>query len=275
MATASSTSSPARTGTKAPRWTKHKFRAINYTNNYIDDFSDLPLDVNGDGHIDIVSCSWFAKRLWWIGESRQAATASGRSTTIESGFSIEFAFLVDLDNDGKSARGAAAVRQREAPLAWYEAKNGAFVKHVVSPKSYGHGIGAGDVNGDGRTDILTPKGWFEAPPDPRTGDWKLHAIATSRRTGFIYVLDVNGDGRNDLVTSMAHDYGIFWMEHGAGQQVDEAHDRRQLVAGARHDHGRPERRRPQGLRHRQALHGAQRPRSRRARAAGHLLVRIP
>src|SRR5262249_43255641 len=84
--------------------------------------------------------------------------------------------------------------------------------HVVSPNSYGHGIGAGDVNGDKRNDIITPKGWFEAPPDPRNGDWKWHPDFELGATGFIYVLDVNKDGRNDLVTSMAHDYGIFWME---------------------------------------------------------------
>ena len=40
-------------------------------------------------------------------------------------------------------------------------------KHVVSDRSYGHGIGAGDVNKDGRNDILTPRGWLEAPADPR------------------------------------------------------------------------------------------------------------
>ena len=33
--------------------------------------------------------------------------------------------------------------------------------------------------------------------------------------GFMHVLDVNGDRRPDLVTSMAHDYGIFWMEQAA------------------------------------------------------------
>ena len=32
----------------------------------------------------------------------------------------------------------------------------------------------------------------------------------------MYALDVNGDGRNDIVTSMAHDYGIFWLEQGEG-----------------------------------------------------------
>ena len=96
------------------------------------------------------------------------------------------------------------------------------MKHVVSPKSYGHGIGVGDVNGDGRNDILTPKGWFEAPPIRARATGNGTAISTSGRSGFIYAIDVNGDGRNDLVTSMAHDYGIFWMEQGAGQQVDEA-----------------------------------------------------
>src|SRR5580658_2110744 len=50
---------------EGPKWIKHKFRSLPYTNNYIDNFSDLPLDVNGDGRIDIVSCSWFAKRLFW------------------------------------------------------------------------------------------------------------------------------------------------------------------------------------------------------------------
>ena len=32
----------------------------------------------------------------------------------------------------------------KAPLAWYELKNGAWVKHVVSQQSYVHGIGVGD-----------------------------------------------------------------------------------------------------------------------------------
>src|SRR5215471_16625329 len=59
---------------EAPRWVKHKFREIDLTNNYVDDFSDLPLDVNGDGRPDIVSCSWFAKKLYW---SENPAKGSG------------------------------------------------------------------------------------------------------------------------------------------------------------------------------------------------------
>ena len=33
--------------------------------------------------------------------------------------------------------------------------------------------------------------------------------------GFMYALDVNGDGRQDMVTSMAHDYGVCWLEQNA------------------------------------------------------------
>ncbi|MGB9605933.1 MAG: FG-GAP repeat domain-containing protein, partial [Bryobacteraceae bacterium] len=199
---------------QAPAWRAHRFREILFTNNYVDNFSDLVLDVNGDGRLDVVSCSWFSQRIaWWENPGR--AGVLWKDHTIDGGFPVEFCMLADLDGDGKARELLPQFGSEKAPLAWYELRDGAFRKHVVSPNSYGHGIGAGDVNGDGRTDTVTPKGWLEAPPDPRSGQWKFHAEFDLGATGFIYVLDVNGDGRNDLLTSLAHDYGIFWMERTA------------------------------------------------------------
>jgi hypothetical protein len=199
---------------QAPSWTKHHFRDLPFTQNYIDNFSDLAVDVNGDGRPDIVSCAWFSKRLaWWENPGNSGALWKERD--IETISPIEFCFLVDLDNDGKAREVIPQFGDSKAPLAWYEPKNGSFVKHVISSKSYGHGIGVGDVNKDGRNDILTPQGWFEAPPDPRSGEWKFHPDwQETKALGFMYVTDVNGDGRNDVVTSAAHDYGLFWWEQG-------------------------------------------------------------
>jgi hypothetical protein len=224
---------------------KHKFRDINFTSNYYDNFTDIPLDVNGDGYPDIVSVSWFAKKIsWW----KNPGKGSGPwvENPIDSGNPIEFAFAVDLTNSGKVQDVIPEWGSNNAPLTWYELKKGGFVRHQVSDRSYGHGIGVGDVNGDGRNDILTPKGWFEAPADPRDdAGWKFHpdwdssanggfcglpapgagrgatppaATGTSGDLAFIYAVDINGDGRNDILTSCAHDYGIFWLEQGPNGQ---------------------------------------------------------
>jgi len=209
---------------EAPTWTKHTFRELTFTQQYIDDFSDLPIDVDGDGYPDIVSVTWFAKKIaWW----RNPGKASGlwKEAEINAGFNIEFALLADLDNDGKAQEILA--QENGTGQSWYEVRNGAWIKHVVSDRSYGHGIGAGDINKDGRTDILTPRGWLEAPPDPRAGPWTFHAdwetinvtSGTPSRLldlGFMHVADVNGDGRNDVIAAAAHDYGVFWFEQGEG-----------------------------------------------------------
>lgn len=194
---------------EAPTWKLHRFRDLLFSNNYIDGFADLPLDVDGDGRVDIITPTWFAKKLSWY---RNPGPAGGpwAETVIDNSGSIEFAFLVDLDNDGKAREILPQYGDNRVPLAWYSLAGGKWVKHVASPRSFGHGIGAGDVNGDGKTDILTPRGWLEAPNWTFHPDWN-----ETQHLGFMHVLDVNGDGRPDVLTTAAHDYGIFWLEQMA------------------------------------------------------------
>jgi hypothetical protein len=256
---------------EAPGWAKHQFRELGFSSNYIDGFSDMPVDVDGDGYPDIASVTWFAKKISWF---RNPGKAGGTwvEAPINAGFNIEFATLADMDNDGKALEIVA--QENGTGQSWYEVNKsrgsrlglpsvasakagirgsavgpgssdpGHWIKHVVSDRSFGHGIGAGDVNKDGRNDILTPRGWLEAPADPRApGNWTYHPAwesvnvpVTVRDTpagtpppnpaappriaelGFIHVLDVNGDGRNDVVTAAGHDYGVFWFEQGPDEK---------------------------------------------------------
>ena len=86
---------------EAPRWTKHHFREIDYISNYVDDLSTLPLDVDGDGYVDLVTSGWFSKKLaWWHNPGKTGE--KWKEHPIATGSSIEFSFLVDLDNDGKA-----------------------------------------------------------------------------------------------------------------------------------------------------------------------------
>jgi hypothetical protein len=225
-------------------WTKHKFRDLGFSNNYIDAFSDLALDVDGDGYTDIATVTWFAKKISWyrnpgnVRKTLMPAATPWTESVINSGFNIEFAVLADVDNDGRAREIVA--QENGTGQSWYEPRNGKWLKHVISDRSYGHGIGVGDVNGDKRNDILTPRGWLEAPADPRAPGWTYHAAWEAANApvtlrdaqaplkpgapprvselGFMHVLDVNADGRPDIITAAGHDYGVYWFEQGSNDQ---------------------------------------------------------
>jgi hypothetical protein len=76
-----------------------------------------------------------------------------------------------------------------------------------------HGLGLGDVNGDGRLDLVFKDGWLEHPASTADGPWKAHHVLFAPTSSQMHVYDVNGDGRADIVTALAaHGYGMAWHE---------------------------------------------------------------
>ncbi|MBL8869943.1 MAG: VCBS repeat-containing protein, partial [Planctomycetaceae bacterium] len=103
------------------------------------------------------------------------------------------------------------------------------VSEQVTDKKFGHGLGVGDINGDGRLDIVHSKGWLEQPAtNATTARWKPHVATFSSAYGGaeMLVYDVDGDGLNDVITSeAAHDFGLSWYQQkrDGGDSTFERH----------------------------------------------------
>jgi len=198
---------------------QHKICDVQRQGGYHDDFSDYPLDVNGDGYPDIVTGGWFGQTLQWR-ENPKGRCVRWKVHDIDRCGPIETIRFWDVDGDGHvevvpNAGGRIAVYQLVRDAAGKGTGN--FTRHVVKETGCGHGLGFGDLNGDGRGDFVIPDGWIEAPEDPLKGKWTWHQEFKLGVTSVpVLVHDVNGDGRADIIEGQGHNYGLAWWEQQAG-----------------------------------------------------------
>jgi hypothetical protein len=201
---------------------RFKFRSLEPQSGYHDSFHEDPLDVNGDGFVDIVSGGWFGQTLLWCeNPAGRRADADWPVHVIDKPGSIETSRCWDVSGDGH----LEIVPNAGGNVVFYQLVRdrngrgtGRFEKHVVKMGGCGHGLGFGDVNGDGRSDFVIPDGWLEAPENPLNGVWTFHPeFALGSASVPILVHDVDGDGLADLIYGHAHDYGLYWVQ----QQRDD------------------------------------------------------
>ncbi len=158
----------------APDWKPVKIRELRgsvdeHGKGYYGDFANLAIDVNGDGLLDVVSCDWFGKNaVWFRNPGKQGGLWA--ENLIEVNGNFETAELWDLEGKGH----ATAILPTVLKTAWYEVgklpdgKQG-VIKHKVSDKEITFGGGVGDINGDGRPDIVRPAPGTRLPPTSETG----------------------------------------------------------------------------------------------------------
>lgn len=200
--------------------TRYVIGNVSRIGDYYDDFSTIALDINGDGRLDIVTGGWWGNTLRW----RENTGKPGDWPThiiAETG-NVETTRAWDVDGDGQRE---IVPNTPGGPLIVYKLNRdsagkgtGTFTAHRLRNAPQGHGLGFGDVNGDGRGDFILNNGWLEAPGDgdSLSGAWTFHEEFDLGRDASIPVLvvDVNGDGLNDLIVGRSHSYGLDWWEQG-------------------------------------------------------------
>ncbi|MGD0092131.1 MAG: VCBS repeat-containing protein [Planctomycetota bacterium] len=201
-----------------PRFDKKcKIGPVRAEGEYYDDFSTIPLDVNGDGYLDFITGGWWGNTIRWRENPKGDPAKPWTEHVIAECGNVETTRAWDVDGDGVLEIVPNTPPKPQKIYKLLRDSNGKgtgkFSEHVILDRPSGHGLGCGDVAGNGRMDIVLAKGWLEAPPDPWTSKWVFHEEFDLGSASIpILVVDVNGDGVNELIVGQSHGYGLDWWE---------------------------------------------------------------
>ena len=207
---------------EAPDWKRHELDApkkFNWRDSYSNSFLNYAMDVNLDGWLDVIRVDFPGEPAVWY-ENPKNKEGHWKMHTLYSSVGNESPAFVDVDGDGRID--LLCADSKGDKMIWLKApsKKGdtAWTVNVISDvkdrgtHQFTHGLGYGDINKDGRSDVFIKSGWWEAPEDRKQTNWTWHPANFGDDCSQMYAMDLDGDGDIDIVSASSHNYGIWWHE---------------------------------------------------------------
>jgi hypothetical protein len=193
---------------------------------YLTNNGEHAWDVNGDAWPDIISGSFLETEICWYENPKAEGLTKGelwkKHVLIDTKLSQnEWTEFRDLDGDKVPELVVNSWNESIPAMVYQLTKrdNGEptlkpWVIHEGGPGVNGHGVGFGDINGDGLEDIIFGNGWYERPKQNAAAQsWILHKDWNFPSASCpMLVVDLNGDGHNDLLWGHGHNFGLYWEE---------------------------------------------------------------
>ncbi|MEM7393597.1 MAG: VCBS repeat-containing protein, partial [Verrucomicrobiota bacterium] len=211
---------------------------------YSDNFFVYVEDLDKDGWKDVLVLGFPGRKnstYWFKNPGSNLRQSIWQKHVVFDGVENESPVWADVTGDGQnevlcSVRGQFGL---VAPAEGASPESRWQFTPISPPGSTGgkftHGLGFGDVNGDGRQDLLEKTGWWEQPPpEAKEPFWKKHPHPFGQRGGSqMHAYDFDGDGDNDIVTSLdAHGYGFAWFEQISSPESSSSFKRHMIMGSS-------------------------------------------
>lgn len=213
---------------EGPNWNPHEIaprQKFDPATGYSNCFLNFAKDVNDDGWLDQVVFGFPGAKAFWR-ENPKGQPGFWKERPVYPSAANENPAYADLLGTGKPV---LVFQHNDRSMAWYEPAEDLekdFRAYLISdpqngPQIPGHGLGVGDINRDGRMDVIIPRGYWLAPEDRRRGRWEFMPADLGPDCASMYVYDVNADGLMDVISSSAHGIGVWWFEQRRGANGPE------------------------------------------------------